>query len=394
VPPGATQTLSANRAPIKIEWSLILAACSAVPPSEKTERLRRLLREPIRWPEVMELADQHGVQTQVSQSILSVRDSVPAAVAESFRQSYQNNLHKTLLLSGKLIEILDCLASVRIDAIPYKGLALAQVLYGDVAQRQAGDIDLLIRARDLSRIREVLRQLGYTPHMSLRGPEERAYLRSGYELSFDGKSGPNLLEVQWAIQPRFYAFDFDMEALFERVVIIEVAGCPMKTLGSNDLLLVLCAHAAKHGWGRLVWLCDIAGLVPSPSLDWSWISAEANRLGVARIVQTTFLLASKLLELKLPPQAMTLFPGSEAYRLAEETYTNIADPRTADVESLSYFRLMLRLRERRADQLKFLSRLILTPGPGEWNAIRLPSALFPLYHVVRLFRLTARIARP
>lgn len=372
---------------------MILAACSAVPPLEKAERLRRLLREPIRWPEAIEVGEQHSVIPQICRPLLNVEDSIPPEVMESLRQNYQNNLHKTLLLSRELIRILERFRSIGIETMPYKGLALAQMLYGDIAQRQAGDIDLLIRVRDLPGIREALPQLGYSPHSSFREPEDRAYLKSGYELSFDGKSGPNLLEVQWAIQPRFYAFDFDMESLFQRAVSIDVAGHNMKTLSSNDLLLVLCAHAAKHSWGRLVWLCDIAQLVHSPSLDWDWIVAEANRLGIARIVQTTLLLASELLEVSLPPQAMTQFTDAAAYRLVEEVHTNIADPGTADVESPSYFRLMLRLRERRADQLKFLSRFVLTPGPGEWNAVHLPRSLFPLYRFVRFFRLAARIAR-
>jgi hypothetical protein len=43
--------------------------------------------------------------------------------------------------------------------------------------------------------------------------------------------------------------------------------------------------------------------------------------------------------------------------------------------------------------VRFLTRLTFTPGPGEWEAIRLPKALLPLYRVVRLVRLASRFAR-
>ncbi len=119
----------------------------------------------------------------------------------------------------------------------------------------------------MPRIRDAVRELGYTPHLSLSEAEERAYLKSGYEYAFDGAAGPNLLEVQWAIQPRFYAVDFDMDALFQRGVTITVAGHPMKTPSLEDLFLVLSAHAAKHVWGRLIWLCDIARLMSLPDLE-------------------------------------------------------------------------------------------------------------------------------
>jgi len=66
---------------------------------------------------------------------------------------------------------------------------------------------------------------------------------------------------------------------------------------------------------------------------------------------------------------------------------------TYEEQQVSYFRLMMRLRERRADRVRFLTRLTFTPGPGEWEAVRLPKSLFPLYRVVRLARLAARSMR-
>jgi hypothetical protein len=61
-----------------------------------------------------------------------------------------------------------------------------------------------------------------------------------------------------------------------------------------------------------------------------------------------------------------------------------------NIESVAYFRLMMRLRERPADRVSFLQRLIFTPGPGEWQVVHLPAPLFPLYRLVRLSRLAAR----
>ena len=52
-----------------------------------------------------------------------------------------------------------------------------------------------------------------------------------------------------------------------------------------------------------------------------------------------------------------------------------------------------RLRERASDQVRFLLRLVFTPGAGEWAIVRLPAPLFPLYGVIRMFRLGARMLR-
>ena len=297
----------------------------------------------------------------------------------ALKQLYQTNLHKALLLSRELIRIVDRLSALGIEVMPYKGLALAEVAYGDIALRQSGDIDLLIHPQDLPRIRDAVRELGYTPHLAFSEAEERAYLKSGYEFAFDGAAGPNLLEVQWAIQPRFYAIDFDMPGLFQRAATVSVAGHSAKTLSSEDLFLVLSAHAAKHVWGRLVWLCDIARIMSLPSVDWRRIGSQARTLGIVRILRVTMLLANQLLGVTIPPAAQANLPeDSAALSLAEEIQPHIASESLYNVESLAYFRLMMRLRERPGDRLRFLQRLVFTPGPSEWQAVRLPAPLFPL----------------
>jgi hypothetical protein len=386
------EIMPGTRATLASEWSILLAACSATPPEEKQSRLESLLRQPVRWKCLFGLADQHGIQPLLYQSLLGLKDAVPAEEMNWLKQRYQTNVYKNLLLSRELTRILEHLSALGIAVMPYKGLALAEALYGNITLRQAGDIDLIISPKDLPRIRRAVAELGYTPHAPLSEDEERAYLKSGYECAFDSVAGRNLLEVQWAIQPRFYAVDFEMDGLFQRAVALSVAGYSTKTLSSADSLLVLSAHAAKHVWGRLVWLCDIARLMALPDLEWDWIAEQARNLGITRIVSVTMLAANLLLD--VPIAAPAGFPrDSAAQPLVEEIQSYITNDVSFDVESLSYFRLMMRLRERAADRLRFLGRLVFTPGPSEWQAVRLPRPLFPLYRLVRLSRLAARALR-
>jgi hypothetical protein len=273
-------------------------------------------------------------------------------------------------------------------------VALAESLYGDMALRQTGDIDLFIHAQDLAPIQEAVRELGYLSQSSLSAAQQRAAVRSGYEYVFDGPAGRNLLELQWAILPKFYAVDLNQDDLFRRAVSIRVAGHAMKTLSPEDLFLVLSVHAAKHVWGRLIWLCDLARIIAMPQLDWAWISEQGRKLGIVRILRVSLLLASRLLRVGIPAAAdLHLGNDPEADALANEVEPHISATEEFNVESVAYFRLMMRLRENRRDRLRFLSRLTLTPGPGEWAALRLPDALFPLYRVVRLWRLGARLVR-
>jgi hypothetical protein len=379
--------------PIQPEWTLLLACCASQTP-QTLDRIRTMLQQPVRWASVIALADQHGTTSLLYECLARIGEEIPGDEIRPLKQRYQTNLHKALLVAKELIRILERLEVLGVEVMPYKGVALAETVYGDIALRQPGDIDLLIRPEDWPRIKDAVRELGYTPHAPLSAAEERAYLRSGYECAFDSATGRNLLEVQWALQPRFYAVDIDMEGLFQRAVTVTVAGRRMKTPSPEDLLLVLSLHAAKHVWNRLIWLCDIARIVNLPNLDWDRILSQARELGIVRILGVTLLLANCLLETAIPTAVESELSGDRmASALADKIAPNIAGRTSYDTESLAYFRLMMRLRERRRDRVRFLQRLTFTPGPGEWSAVRLPASLFPLYRLVRLSRVAVKLAR-
>jgi hypothetical protein len=376
------------------EWDLLLAASSAGLSRDGADRLRRLLERPVSWEAVLHLADQHGTSSLLYQSLSRLGDAVSSPVLATLRQRYETNVRKSLFLARELIRILDCLDALGIEVVPYKGFVMSEVYYGDMALRQSGDMDLFVRKQDVLRIKNAVRELGYTPRVPIPEDAEADYIASGYEWTFDSPAGKNLLELQWALQPRFYAVDFDMDGLFERAVEVNVAGRSVKTPSPEDLLLVLAVHAAKHVWGRVIWLCDIAQILKRDDLNWDRVRSRAREVGVERIVHVTLLLANRFLGAAIPAVMENAVLSDRVARdFADEIALAVAAGVTYEEQQVSYFRLMMRLRERRGDRLRFLVRLTFTPGPGEWEAVRLPRTLFPLYRLVRLARLVGRFAR-
>jgi hypothetical protein len=395
VKPGSATSLDGPAtALVAREWDLLLAASSADAGDGTRGRIWRLLDGPIDWDAVLRLADHHGTSSLLYQNLSRLGGEVPAPTLALLRQRYETNVHKSLFLARELIRILDCLETLGVEAIPYKGIVMSETYYGDMALRQSGDMDLFVRRRDVARIKHAVRDLGYTPRVPILPEAEEDYIASGYECTFDSPAGKNLLELQWALQPRFYAVDFDMDGLFARATNATVAARNVKTPSPEDLLLVLAVHAAKHLWERLIWLCDIAQIARRENLNWTQVQAQAQELGVERIVHITLLLANRFLATPIPAAIeIAVLDDRATQALADEIAAAVAAGVSYDEQQLSYFRFMIRLRERRTDRLRFLTRLAFTPGPGEWEAVRLPRALSPLYRVVRLARLAARFAR-
>src|SRR5260370_19910969 len=232
-----TQIMPGSSPALDTEWSLLLAACSAFAHPKNLDRVHSRLAEPMNWGSFLDLAEQQGVAPLLCHVLSPIENEFPAEPLGWLKRKYQANIRKSLILAGELIRVLDRIDALGAEVMPYKGLVLAETIYGNMALRPTGDIDLLVRPQDFPQIKNAVRELGYTPHMTLSETEERAYLISGYECAFDCSAGRNLLELQWALQPRFYAVDIDMDALFRRPVPATVPGRNLNTLSTDDSLL-------------------------------------------------------------------------------------------------------------------------------------------------------------
>jgi len=392
-PPDSDQKRTSAGSSFRAEFALLLACCAVGDHAASDADRQTLIERGIDWALLIQLADHHGVTPLVYQALRGT-ESVPSSTLETLGNRYQHNARKNLQFTAELFRVLDCLDSHSIPAIPLKGPVLADTVYGDLALRDFSDLDVLVRREHVLKAKTALGTLGYAVNTQLSEAEERAYLAAGYEYTFDGPAGRNLLEIQWDILPRFYAVNFDCGELYRRARTVPVCGRAVRTLSPEDLLLTLCVHAGKHAWIRLYWLRDIAGAVQSQTIDWMGLERRARELGVARIVGVSLRLANRLLHANVPDVVRNLWNADpEIERLAEEVLGGLPDAEAYNPESLQYFRLMMRVRERGSDQVRFLLLLAFTPGSGEWAVVRLPAPLFPLYRVIRMFRLGARMLR-
>jgi len=361
------------------EFELLLTCCKSTSQSD----LLPLLRPDLNWDCVLESAQHHRVLPALCAALASQNLLLSAIRIRAHKHAWRI-LHFTV----ELTRIARCFEQRGIPFLAYKGLALARLLYRDPAMRQFGDIDLIVRPRDVPRAKEALMELGYEPGFRLPTRQEKLFLRSGYEYVFGLKAERNLVELQWQIVPRFCSIKLDIDGLFERSIQIELDGLPLRTLGHDDQMLVLCVHAAKHEWTQLGMLRDIATLAQF-DLDWNWIVTEARRLGILKILQISLLAVRELFAVDLPAtlQSRSLV---RAAALARTVVKNLPKNRESDTESLQYFRSQLQTRERLRDRVQFVWRLATTPGVEEWNTVRLPDRFFTLYRGVRIARLMKR----
>jgi Uncharacterised nucleotidyltransferase len=362
----------------------LLCACCQPDPAAVAEALHGNLD----WERFFALTRHHALLPAVL-TALGYRDDVPASIRSAIRARFDAHCRRVLRFNAELARILQAFAESDTPVIAHKGPMLAQTLHGDPAMREFGDLDFLVRPGDVSQARSTLQRVGYEPQLQLTPGQERKYLQSGYEYVFGCGAEKNLVELQWQVVSRFYSVAFDLEELFQSSAAEQFEFRRTRVLNREDLLLVLCVHAAKHNWARLGMIRDITALLGF-DLDWRQITSRARQLGIERILGISLRLARDLIGYRVLPALE--FDDRHADEIAARVRAELAAGDEINVESVAYFRRMVQVRERWQDRIRFLWRLSITPSVGEWKAVRLPDALITLYPGVRAFRLLAKCA--
>jgi hypothetical protein len=374
------------------ELLCVCASAGAELAPERIERIANWNLAVLDWSEVLRLAEHHGVLPLAARNLIEHARGLPAEVERTLRSAYQANLRSSLWFAAELARIMQHFERRQLRAIPYKGAVLAQSLYHDLGLRSFSDLDFLISSADFERAKQGLSEIGYRPSSDLTPAVERLWLRNGYERAFDSAAGKNLVELQWALLPHFYGVDLSVEELMTRAGRTLVGECEMPSLAPEDSLLVLCLHAAKHLWTRLIWISDIAETLRTQTIDYSLAFSQARTLGIARILGVSFWLVKNMLRAEIPKAAEEMIAADPRVpALGSEFAERLAHGAAYDFVSTEYFRLILELRERRGDRLRYLWRLFWTPSAGDIAAARLPEALFPFYRVVRMGRLMRKL---
>ncbi|MGB6386453.1 MAG: nucleotidyltransferase family protein [Terriglobales bacterium] len=375
------------------EFDLLCAVTCAELAPEWRNRLADWNLSTLDWAEFLRMAEHHGVMPLAARNLIEHARRLLPEINRALRLAYEANLRRSLWFAAELVRIMKHLECSQLRAVPYKGPLLAQSLYGDPGLRSFSDLDLLISPAEFERAKQALAEIGYRPSADFTRAVERFLLRKGYERSFDSAAGKNLVELQWALLPYFYAVDLRVEDLLARAGSTVVSGCEVPCLTPEDSLVVLCLHAAKHLWTRLIWLADIAETLRTQTIDYSVVFSQARALGLARILGVSFWLVKNVLRTGIPKPAEEMIAADPRVPvLGREFAERLARGASYDFESTEYFRLIMKLRERRRDRWRYFWRLIWTPGTGDIAAMRLPEVLFPLYRILRIGRLLRRLA--
>ncbi len=211
-------------------------------------------------------------------SVLRGRGLLPPAVEEELRREYYRSAAHAMVLWQELETALRALAAEQIQVIVLKGAALAEAVYGNPALRPMGDLDLLVRERDVPTALRALEALGYAP-ISLEAHAGMA-LESENEVGLRGARA--VVEIHWSLlDSPYYQSHLPGEWFWETAWPLHIGAQSALTLGPEAQLLYLGAHLLLHHSGgpfQLLWLHDIAAVLHryGEQVDWDVLLQEAR----------------------------------------------------------------------------------------------------------------------
>lgn len=291
---------------------------------------------------------------------------VPAAVREKIQARMRAHHLFTLSLSAELFRILDDFSKSHIEAIPVKGPVLSQVAYGDPAMRSFGDLDLLLRHRDIQFAIERMLAMGFSPDI----PEE--VLRSGQipgEYLFRRAGTGRLVELHTEKTFRHYPEPMRTEEMMERKRQVPLDDRPVPALSLEDELVFDCVHGGKDFWERLMWISDVAALLARyPEVDWGKAQELAENVGCKRMLHVGVQLAATVFGVRLPEHiANELQRERQSVAVCAEilTWLPYAGHRAPSVTKRAFYRM--KLAGGGISGFQYLMRLTLSPAQDDWE---------------------------
>jgi hypothetical protein len=362
-----------------------------VRPAVDAARISQLIQTELDWDYLLAMARRHSVSPLLYHRLnLLCAEAVPAPALSQLKDRSQENTRQSLFLTGELLNLVERLEAQGITAVPFKGPTLALFAYGDVALRQFGDLDILVRKQDVLKVRELLVASGFKTTPELSKSQEAALLRFDCACNF-GNDKNVLFDVHWDFAAPHFSLKPDVDSLWERLERVTIGHRDLPTLSTEDLLLVLCLHGFTHLWERLGWICDVAGLIERRRIDWQLVLDNANRHGCRRILLLGLMLASDLLQAPIPGEVLKVAKRDHVVtELADRLRKRLFSPEPTASGILDGTFLQLRMRERRQDKLKSGVRLAVTPRVYDWMSVTLPHWLFFLYYPLRPLRLAGK----
>ncbi len=365
------------------EEEIILLLARSRLSAQAEARVRDLLARGLDWPLILDQPQSYRVFPLVYRNLRTLGfEGVPAQARVHLEAVIREAAASNALAANELTELLRLFDAARIPAIPLKGLALAESLYGDLTLRLSDDIDILVPRAMVGRAIAEIATIGYRAESAQWS--EKQLLRSFIEYSFarHDQSYGHDLDLHWGVLWWRPLDKGAIEDLWSEARPKTVLGVPAYALSPEWEFLFLAAHAARDAWIGLKWLADIQAACDRGGIDWNRVWEKAERFEWDEVLGITASVCRYLV-------GGAPFAKGPVREIPSwlKPYIQMQRPPGRIIPTVH-----LHLLRHNSERLRYILHGLFIPTVSDWEFVSLPTYLRFLYYPVRVFRLAFNAA--
>ncbi|MGP8106612.1 MAG: nucleotidyltransferase family protein [Desulfobaccales bacterium] len=381
---------SLQRFDLPPELRLILSCLRLSPNDLEVQQIEKLSRTASEWHNFLRWVDHHQVAPLVYTNLRRYAGkAVPSSIMRGLRNRFERNAHRGLANALELVRLHKLFQENGISVFPLKGSVLALQVYGNLALRHAGDIDLLVNPRHVDLADRLLREryCRISPGLHLTPYQQKQYYRLKEHLIYIHDGNNLRFELHTRLLYNRPYFALDLAQLQERARYLIVANASVPAMSPEDNFLYLCDHGARHYWQRLFWLSDLAEIIRQDWVtDWDLLLTISTTLGISRPLAQGVILAHLLFETPLPDQIRAYAARDQGMPyLIKAALRRILTPRQEDTIEMLYTQIIY-LPKLYTDfnyKIECMKRTLFYSV--DWGTFPVPDVIFPYFLILRPF---------
>ncbi|HEY8153598.1 MAG TPA: nucleotidyltransferase family protein [Myxococcota bacterium] len=297
----------------------------------------------------------HQLRAWVAPALTSVRAErlIGAGFRDRLREYRAARIVRNHELLRDSVEVRSALSEAGLGCLFLKGLYVGQRFYGDANLRHQGDVDVLVRSRQLEAALAALARVGYDVETNLddgkpvaaRLREIRGWAPAKAPHAITVRRGATRLDLHWCLNSRSFG-RVEEQALWTGRRRFQLAGHDFETLSDEDMLaflLVSLCEDLRRGAGRAKHFLDLYLILRAldARIDWERFCERQRAQGVLKpsinVLATFFALWGCAAEFPGVARALERRLRLVELRDAEEALALIERPR-GSAENRVWFR--------------------------------------------------------
>jgi len=306
-------------------------------------------------------------------------DALPEPLRARLGARVTAEVARAAVRDRELADVVAALTQGHVDAVVFKGAALAHTCYATPWLRPRLDTDILVGRQSFDRAAAVLEAAGYG-----RSPLVSTGDLVSHQVAFertDRIGASHLLDLHWRVlNPQMLSRIADADTLLDDAASVTLHGVRLRVPAPVWSLVLACAHRLAHHQQeeRLIWVHDIHALASRfQGEDWESLLRIARERQVSAICGDGLGLAAGLLGTKVPAEAARVLAErgvAEPSRQYVEGRVRRLDVLRDDLRHLSW-----------PDRLHLLKEHAFPPAAFMRSRYRIESGLLlPILYVHRL----------